>query len=184
LTTEVTVADGGAYTVAGVGKHAALGLKVFTDDLSRPGNGMAKVRVIQASIAVPILDVDLNDGTPVATGISFASTTPYQTVTPGTWTLRLRPNGSSSTTTLGVDLAGGSVYSLLVLDGARGLSLQLRADARGGANAPDGSVDTGAGGDSVWRIVLLAAVGLVLVAGFVLVAMRLRRLGRLAIRRT
>jgi hypothetical protein len=176
LTTEVTVTDGGAFTVAGVGKHAALGLKVITDDLSRPGNGMSKVRVIQASIAVPILDVDLNDGTPVAKGISFASTTAYQVVTPGTWTLRLRPIGSSSTTTLGVDLAGGSVYSLLVLDGARGLSLQLRADARGGVDAPDGSVDTGAGGDSVWRIVLMATIGVGLVAAFVLVAVRLRRL--------
>ena len=36
LTTNVTVADGKAYTVAGVGKHADLGLKVIEDDLSLP----------------------------------------------------------------------------------------------------------------------------------------------------
>ncbi len=108
LTTQVTVTDGGAFTVAGVGKYGpGLGLKVLTDDLSRPANGKAKVRVIQASVAAPVLDVDLTDGTPVAKSVTFASTTNYQVVEPGTWTLRLRPNGTSSTTTLSVDLAGG-----------------------------------------------------------------------------
>lgn len=176
LTTQVTVTDGGAYTVAGVGKYSGLGLKVFTDDLTRPAGGKAKVRVIQASVATPILDVSLDDGTPVAKAVSFASTTDYQVVNPGTWTLQLRPNGSSSTTTLGVDLAGGSVYSLLVLDGANGLSLQLRADARGGANAPDGAVETGAGGESPWLPMPVVALGALLVAVFMLVALRLRRL--------
>jgi hypothetical protein len=176
LTTQVTVTDGGAYTVAGVGKYSGLGLKVFTDDLTRPSGGKSKVRVIQASVAAPILDVSLSDGTPVAKAVSFASTTNYQLVNPGTWSLRLRPNGSSSTTTLGVDLAGGSVYSLLVLDGTNGLRLQLRADARGGAVAPDGAVETGAGGESPWLPVSVIAIGALLVAVFVLVALRLRRL--------
>ncbi len=185
LTTQVTVTEGGAYTVAGVGKYSGLGLKVFNDDLTRPTDGKAKVRVIQASVQAPILDVDLNDGTPVAKAVSFASTTDYQVVNPGPWTLRLRPNGSSSTTTLGVELAGGSVYSLLVLDGPRGLALELRADARGGATAPDGAVEAGAGGDSPWLSIPVVVVGVLLVAVFVLVALRLRRLRQLtAIRRS
>ena len=181
LTTQVTVTDGGAFTVAGVGKYGpGLGLKVLTDDLSRPANGKAKVRVIQASVAAPVLDVDLTDGTPVAKSVTFASTTNYQVVDPGTWTLRLRPNGTSSITTLSVDLDGGSVYSLLVLDSSNGLSLQLRADARGGATAPDGSVDAGGGGDSPWYSVPMIAVGAVLVVALVLVAARLRRLRQVA----
>ncbi len=185
LTTQVTVTEGGAYTVAGVGKYSGLGLKVFNDDLTRPTDGKSKVRVIQASVKAPILDVDLNDGTPVAKAVSFASTTNYQVVNPGTWTLRLRPNGSSSATTLGVDLAGGSVYSLLVIDGPRGLALQLRADARGGATAPDGAVEAGAGGASPWLSIPVVVIGVVLVAVFVLVALRLRRLRALtAIRRS
>src|SRR5215467_5230475 len=36
ISTTVTVAADAAYTVAGVGKHADLGLTVFTDDLSTP----------------------------------------------------------------------------------------------------------------------------------------------------
>ena len=185
LTTQVTVTEGGAYTVAGVGKYSGLGLKVFNDDLTRPTDGKSKVRVIQASVQAPILDVDLDDGTPVAKAVSFASTTNYQVVNPGQWTLRLRPNGSSSTTTLGVQLAGGSVYSLLVLDGPRGLALELRADARGGATAPDGAVEAGAGGDSPWLSIPVVVFGVLLVAVFVLVALRLRRLRQLtAIRRS
>ncbi len=184
LTTQVTITEGAAFTVAGVGKFSGLGLKVLTDDLTRPADGKAKVRVIQASVATPILDVDLNDGTPVAKAVSFASTTNYQVVNPGPWTLRLRPNGSASTTTLGVELAGGSVYSLLVLDSQNGLKLQLRADARGGATAPDGSVDTGAGGDSPWLAMMVVVIGVLLVAVFVLVGLRLRRMRQLlAIRR-
>jgi len=185
LTAQVTVTEGAAFTVAGVGKYSGLGLKVFTDDLTRPADGKAKVRVIQASVAAPILDVNLDDGTPVAKAVSFASTTNYQVVNPGPWVLRLRPNGSSSTTTLGVELAGGSVYSLLVLDSPRGLALQLRADARGGATAPDGSVDTGAGGDSPWLAMMVVVIGVLLVAVFVLVGLRLRRTRQLlAIRRS
>lgn len=180
LTTQVTVADGAAYTVAGVGKFSGLGLKVLTDDLTRPTDGRAKVRVIQASVAAPILDVSLNDGTPVAKAVSFASTTGYQIVNPGAWTLRLQPVGSSATTTLGVELAGGSVYSLLVLDSANGLALELRADARGGAIAPDGAVETGAGGESPWLSIPLIAAGVLLMALFVLVALRLRRVRQLA----
>jgi hypothetical protein len=181
LTTQVTVTDGAAYTVAGVGKFAGLGLKVFNDDLSRPANGRSKVRVIQASVAAPVLDVELADGTPVAKAVPFAATTDYQVVNPGTWTLRLRPTGSSVATTLGADLAAGSVYSLLVLDSARGLTLELRADARGGGSAPDGGVDAGGGGSSPWRYWPIMAGGAVAMVALALVAARMRRL---AARRT
>jgi Domain of unknown function (DUF4397) len=176
LTTQVTVAEGGAYTVAGVGKFAGLGLKVLTDDLSRPAAGQAKVRVIQASVNAPVLDVELTDGTLVAKGATFASTTDYRIVNPGTWTLRLRPNGSSVATTLGADLAAGSVYSLLVLDGPNGLALQLRADARGGANVPDGGIDAGGGGSSPWYPLPVIAVGAVLVLALGIFAVRMRRM--------
>lgn len=137
LTTQVTVEPGAAYTVAGVGKFAGLGLKVFNDDLSRPTGGKAKVRVIQASVLTPVLDVSLPDGTPIATAVNFASTTPYQLVTPGNVQLALKPAGSAMVSHLYCTLASGSVYSLLVLDnGAKGLKLELRADARVGPARP------------------------------------------------
>ncbi len=179
LTTQVTVDAGNAYTVAGVGKHAGLGLTVLLDDLSRPSADKAKVRVIQASVKSPILDVALSDGTEIASGVNFASTTAYQVVDPGPWTLRLTPNGSSSVTTLSADLTAGSVYSLLVLDGTNGLKLELRADARGGATTPDGGIEAGAGGTAAkTNPLLMVGVGLVVVIALLVVALRMRRMAK------
>ncbi|MDG4832210.1 DUF4397 domain-containing protein [Solwaraspora sp. WMMD1047] len=146
LTTEVTVSAGAAYTVAGVGRYADLGLRVLEDDLRAPAGGRAKVRVVQASVRAPVIDVAAAGGPEIASGVEFATTTRYEQVVPGTWTLRLAPPGATPTTTE-VTLAGGNVYSLLVLDDERGgLTTQLRVDARGGAVVPAGGVDTGGGG--------------------------------------
>ncbi|WP_234589054.1 DUF4397 domain-containing protein, partial [Micromonospora sp. MH99] len=148
LTTEVAVTSGGAYTVAGVGRHADLGLRVLTDDLSAPTQGRAKVRVVQASVRTPVLDVAAADGPTIADGVQFATTTDYQQVEPGTWKLRLTGAGGPSTDAE-VRLTGGAVYSLLVLDDKQGgLTAELRRDAEGGTVAPAGGVDTGAGGTS------------------------------------
>lgn len=179
LTTQVTVEAGAAYTVAGVGKFSGLGLKVLTDDLSRPAAGKSKVRVIQASVGSPVLDVSLANGTSIAKAVNFATTTDYQLVSPGTWTLALRPNGSTAVTNLNCTLTSGSVYSLLVLDSPTGLKLELRADARGGSAAPDGGVETGAGGtepDAAVSPLIMAGAGLVLVLGLFVLGFRLRRL--------
>lgn len=183
LTAQATVAAGGAYTIAGTGKHAVLGLTVLQDDLSRPAAGKAKVRVIQASIASPVLNVSFANGTPIASNVSFASTTPYEEVNPGSWTLKLQPPNGSSPSTLGCSLGGGSVYSLLVLDSPTGLKLEMRTDARGGADAPDGGVETGAGGAESWpapevpssgSVLTLIAVGAAFLVVLVVVAVRLR----------
>ncbi len=181
LTTQVTVQPGEAYTVAGVGRFAGLGLTVLTDDLARPVSGKAKVRVIQASVAVPVLDVSLASGTPIAKSVAFASTTPYQLVTQGTWTLALRGTGSSAVTNLSCTMASGNVYSLLVLDSPAGLKLELRLDARGGDSAPDGGVEAGDGPiasvtqAASTQLIMLGA-GLVLLAGLLVTGLRLRRL--------
>ncbi|MDG4788847.1 DUF4397 domain-containing protein [Micromonospora sp. WMMD1102] len=146
LTTSVSVRDGEAYTVAGVGRYADLGLRVLEDDLSSPADGRAKVRVVQASVRAPVIDVALADGPSIAEGVPFATTTSYHQVTPGRSTLRLSATGAKPTTTP-VSLRDGTVYSLLVLDAkAGGLTTELRVDARGGVVVPDGGVDTGAGG--------------------------------------
>jgi hypothetical protein len=179
LTTQVTVQAGAAYTVAGVGKFAGLGLKVLDDDLARPVEGKAKVRIIQASVAVPVLDVSLASGTSVAKSVAFASTTPYQLVTQGNWTLKLNGTGSSAVTNLSCTMASGSVYSLLVLDSPSGLKLELRLDARGGASAPDGGVEAGDGpapATTGSNRLIMVGTGVVLLAGLFVVGFRLRRL--------
>ncbi|MEH0844123.1 DUF4397 domain-containing protein [Micromonospora sp. CPCC 205711] len=146
LTTEVAVTPGAAYTVAGVGRHADLGLRVLTDDLSAPAGGQAKVRVVQASVRAPVVDVAAAGGPAIADAVRFATTTDYRVVEPGRWRLRLG-GGSGPTTDSEVTLDGGRVYSLLVLDAkGGGLTTELREDARAGAVAPNGGVPAGAGG--------------------------------------
>ncbi|MEV4121150.1 DUF4397 domain-containing protein [Micromonospora sp. NPDC049645] len=146
LTTEVAVTSGDAYTVAGVGRHADLGLRVLNDDLSAPSAGRAKVRVVQASVRTPVLDVAAADGPVLAAGVQFATTTEYQQVEPGSWRLKLT-GASGPSTDAEVRLTGGAVYSLLVLDAKQGgLTTELRRDAEGGTVVPAGGVDTGAGG--------------------------------------
>ncbi|MBY8872824.1 DUF4397 domain-containing protein [Micromonospora sp. PLK6-60] len=179
LTTEVSVTAGRAYTVAGVGRHADLGLRVLTDDLSAPAAGRAKVRVVQASVRTPVLDVAAADGPAIADAVRFATTTDYREVEPGRWRLRLAgANGPS--TQAEVTLARGAVYSLLVLDAERGgLVTELREDARGGSRAPTGGVETGAGGSAgagvgAYPMIAGGLLAAAVVAGVLLVRRRPR----------
>ncbi len=181
ISATVTVATGAAYTVAGVGKHADLGLKILTDDLSAPPKNKAKVRVIQASVAAPVLDVSTAGGETVAKTVAFATTTDYKDVEPGLLTLRVTPTGSASATTLTAQLTSGWVYSLLVLDGPNGLQAQLRIDARGPGTPPYGGIDAGGGGTGIATaaglspIVFLAS-GLATLIALMAIALRMRRL--------
>ncbi|GIH14641.1 DUF4397 domain-containing protein [Rugosimonospora africana] len=177
LTTNVTVADGRAYTVAGVGTHAALGLKVIDDDLSLPPAGKSKVRIIQASLRAPVLNVWESGGQNIAGDIAFATTTDYREVAPGGWTIEAQGTGGGPACTLHARLGAGNVYSLIVLDGkSGGLTSQLRADALGGGRVPTGGVATGGGGtqrhDPPFPAVGLAVSALVAAGGFAVAARR------------
>ena len=180
LTTQATVVEGKAYTVAGVGRHADLGLRVIVDDLGMPLTGKAKVRVVQASIRQPVLNV-VCAGQTIGNAVQFASTTDYQEVGPGKWTVKLTPPNSTTSTSVSAPLNAGSVYSLIVLDGTNGgLTAQLRTDARSNG-MPEGGVATGGGGTAAENrtgtlSIVAAAVGaLVAVAGGLLLMRRTRR---------
>ena len=178
LTTQVTVDNGAAYTVAGVGRYADLGLRVLRDDLNLPTGGDAKVRIVQASVRAPVLDVDVDNGTTIGSGVAFATTTDYRQVDPGTWTLKVQPSDGGKSSTLPCTLAGGSVYSLLILDAkGGGLRTQLVTDAGRSGVMPAGGVATGAGGSrsgAGWPGVLLLAALAAALSGTVAVALRRR----------
>jgi hypothetical protein len=180
LATSVTVASGHAYTVAGVGTHADLGLRVIDDDLSLPPPGRAKLRIIQASLRAPVMSVSIAGGPVIADDIAFATTTDYLEVTPGRLTLVAQGTGGSLTATLTANVAVGDVYSLIVLDApGGGLTAQLRIDAQREGTVPRGGVATGAGGtartDRTWLFVGLAVAGLTLLAAGAVTARRLLR---------
>ena len=146
LSTTVEVGVGQARTVAGVGPFADLGLEVLEDDLTTPATGSARVRVVAAAASAEQLAVALADGSSVATGLAFSETSDYVEVPAGATTLQVTPAGGQPVS-LPVDVAGGSVYSVLVLDSPNGgLSVRPTLDAAGAAAVPTGGVEAGAGG--------------------------------------
>jgi hypothetical protein len=178
LTTQVNVDGGAAYTVAGVGRYADLGLRVLRDDLKLPGPGASKVRIIQASVRAPVLDVGGSNGATIADGVAFATTTSYRQVKPGAWTVQVVPSGGGKSTALPCTLGAGNVYSLLVLDAkGGGLTTQLRIDAERHGTMPLGGVATGDGGTqpgSRLPMALLFGALAALLTGGVVIAIRRR----------
>lgn len=146
LSATVDVAPGSARTVAGLGTFADLGLDVLEDDLTLPPADQARVRVIAAAADAESLDVTTDDGTVVASDLPFATATDHVDVPGGPATLTVTPDDGPAVQ-LPVDLAAGSVYTLLVLDdGTGGLTVQRALDAAGSGTVPVGGVQTGAGG--------------------------------------
>jgi hypothetical protein len=144
LATTVTVEAGTATTIAGVGRFVDLGLAVLPDDLTLPPAGSARTRVINAAAAAPALDVTLAD-TSLARDLAFPEHTEYVDVPGGAGTLTVA--GGATPTELPVDLAAGSVYSVLVLDRSDGgLTVQTVLDAASPGVVPVGGVEAGAGG--------------------------------------
>jgi len=146
LSTTVEVGADSARTVAGMGYYAALGLKVLEDDLTPPAAGSARLRVVAAAPSAGALDVALTGGPSVASNVEFAAPTEYLEIPGGSTSLRVTPEDGAATD-LPVDLAAGSVYSVLVLDvPGGGLKLMPLLDAAGMSAMPAGGVATGAGG--------------------------------------
>jgi hypothetical protein len=148
LSVNVNATPGKAFTVAGVGPYADLGLAVINDDLTLPASGQARVRVLNGSARAKNVEVNALNGPTVTKGIAFAKTTPYAAVQAGKWTLQVASTAQADLkTTSAVDINAGDVYSLVVLDAPDGgLTLATHADAVSAAVTPSGSVETGGGG--------------------------------------
>jgi Domain of unknown function (DUF4397) len=142
LSASLSVAPGGAYTVAGLGPEAGLRLQVLKDQLTTPP-GKALVRVIQASLQQHVVTVTWN-GEPAVANLAFGSVSSYQAVSPATATLRV--SGESETASTAITLTAGTVHTLVVLDGAKGLAVDNFLDAAGSGAMPAGGAGTGFGG--------------------------------------
>jgi Domain of unknown function (DUF4397) len=142
LSASVDVVAGHAYTVAGLGPESGLRLQVLDDQLNTP-TGKALVRIIQASLKQNAVSVSWG-GTMLKSKLAFGSVTSYQTVSPGTETLLV--TGSGEDAKVSIPLAAGTVHTLVVLDGAKGLQVDDLIDAAGSATDPLGGAATGFGG--------------------------------------
>jgi hypothetical protein len=174
LSTSVNVVAGHAYTVAGLGPESGLRLQVLDDQLATP-HGQALVRVIQASLKQQVVTVTYG-GQVLASDLAFASVSGYQAVSPASGLVRVTVGGGDVSSS--VTFAAGSVYTLVVLDGAKGLVVDALIDAAGSGDMPAGAAHTGFGGTaphgppSPLPWVALIGAGLLLALGG---GLRLRR---------
>lgn len=144
ISTTLTARSGAAYTVAGTGPYAALGLVVLDDELTMPAPGSARLRVVNAAATAPRVDLSVAGGPEIATGVGFAEATGYRTVPVGSWTVDVvAPGGRFA---VPVDVTTNATYTVLLLDRPGGVVAELRRDAAGAATVPVGGVDTGLGG--------------------------------------
>jgi hypothetical protein len=150
ISTDVTVQGGDASTVVAFGKSSALETAAFTDDLQQPGDGKAKLRLVQAATTAKTVDVSTSEGTAIASDAAFGTATKYATVDAGKWDLDI--SGGGQTGSADVDLAGNTVSTLFVLDDSEGdLTVVPVTDAAATAETPAGGVQTGGGGTAAAR---------------------------------
>jgi Domain of unknown function (DUF4397) len=136
------VSAGSNYTVASLGPVAGRRLEVLKDQMDG-SSGAALVRVIQASLKQDQVTVSVG-GDVLAQQLSFGAVTSYMTVQPGTKTVQF--SDSAQKTDMSVNLASGSVHTIVVLDGSAGLKVDALTDAAGSSKAPAGGAATGFGG--------------------------------------
>jgi hypothetical protein len=139
LSSSTRVSSGAAYTVLAMGPQSGLKLRISHDDLTTPP-GQALVRVVQASMKHTHVTVSWG-GKTLANKLAFASVTSYQAVAPGLATLAVTGGTKSPVT-----LTAGSIHTLIVLDGAKGLQVTYLTDANGSSQVPVGGAETGFGG--------------------------------------
>lgn len=136
---------GSSYTLASIGAADKRSLSVFTDDLTAPPAGRARVRVINAAPPAPVLDVRGPGGSPFSAGLPLSQVSGYRTVDAGSLPLSAGPPGGMGTN-FTVPVGPNQVISVvLVSDGPR-ISAQPHVDAAGPANVPPGSIAAGYGG--------------------------------------
>lgn len=143
VSTSFMVAAGSNYTVASIGSATARRLEVLQDPVAGAAGSKALVRVIQASVEQPRVTVSVGSDT-VARDLAFGSASGYHAVQPGTPTVTFSAPGGHAA--MPVTLVAGSVHTLVVLDGASGLTIDSVTDEVGSYDAPRGGAATGLGG--------------------------------------
>ena len=180
LSTTVEVRPDSAHTVAGLGRFADLGLTMLDDELATPPTGQARVRLLAAAATAGSVAASVG-GVSVSPGVDFGTAAGYVDVPGGAGSLQVTPAGGAPTE-LPVQLAAGSVYSLLVLDGTGGgLAVTTALDAASPGVVPVGGVEAGGGGTAVDAGVpagRFALAALALAALFLTVRARFARGGR------
>jgi hypothetical protein len=160
-----TVPSGGAVTVAafastgvtssGSGSVAGgITLQVFSDDLTPPASGYAKVRVIHTIPGAPTVTTQLKattagSKTPLIhlAPVGYKQASPYVPIVAGTYQVEVRaPNGALVAVGQNWRAFAGTVISIVVVEASSGPTLEILSDAAGTTTTPNGAMQTGFGG--------------------------------------
>ena len=151
-----TIVAGQSLTVLIVeNASGAMSVTSFTDNLSEPPAGDAKVRYIDTLSSVPSLSGSLTvvPDPPAPTAVAVPATpegqaSPYVDVHAGAYNVAFTNARTGAVVLTGKDwpVTAGTVASLIVLQGTNGPTLEVIKDAVGAASTPVGGMQTGAGG--------------------------------------
>ncbi len=165
---QATVAGGGAVTAAAVAGSGAspssatannVELQMYTDDLSAPPPGQAKIRVIHAVPGSPVVTTELSVISAASTSPSTTSATlklspvgygqasPYSSIAAGTYQLEVGPAGGPPIVTgHNWPVSPGTVSSIVLIAATTGPTIEVLSDAAGASSMPTGAMHTGYGG--------------------------------------
>jgi hypothetical protein len=142
LSTTVNIHAGAAYTVAGMGPANGLRLQILRDRLTTPA-GKSLVRIIQASLTEHKVTVTAGKKVLVK-NMRFGTVTSYAVVRAGTWAVKAVGETEHAAAT--IDLAAGTIHTIVLLDDPGHLTIDDLVDAAGSKVIPAGAPATGFGG--------------------------------------
>lgn len=163
------------YTVVAVGQLASIAPLVLVDNNAPPAAGKAHVRFVHASPNAPAVDIAVKGGPTLFSNIAFKGVGDYLPVNAGTYDLEVKLAGTSTValSVPGVQLAAGTVYTVFAM-GLAGGQPALQAVASADAVAtPAALPKTGEPVSDNSMLLILAGVGLAIVAGGLLLRRRL-----------
>jgi hypothetical protein len=127
---------------------------VFSDDLTPPAPGYAKVRVIHTIPGAPTVTTQLTATTggsnapPVNLApVGYKQASPHVPIVGGIYQVEVKaPNGAVVSEAHDWSAVAGTVISIVVVEATSGPTLEILSDAAGSSTAPVGAMQTGFGG--------------------------------------
>ncbi len=165
---QATVTNGGAITAAIVaasgsasssGASGALQIQTYTDDLTAPPSGDAKVRIIHTMPGTPAVTAHLKAAPAASTtalssepalsfnAVGYGDASPYSVVPAGTYQLTITTvSGTPVVSGQNWPVNAGTVASIVLLQSPSGPTVEVLSDAAGVTTSPSGAMQTGFGG--------------------------------------